>query len=184
MSTENKNSWMVWAIVILAIMNIATLLTVIYQKHQTEADAVVTEEGQPLSETASINYSGRYFRDQLSLTNKQMDRFTEFNPVFRGNVRSVNLNLNLLRQKMYSEMAAEKSDTMLLNSLSDSIGHMHANLKRMTYKYYLDLKNICDQEQQKKLEQLFSGMFVSDGPMGQYGKGGQQGRRRGRQFNN
>ena len=113
-----------------------------------------------------------------------MSRFVEFNPAFRENVRNINMDLNLLRQKMLSEMAAENCDTIRLNTLSDSIGILHANLKKVTYKYYIDIKNICDQQQQEKLEQLFGGMFASDGRMGQYGKGGQQGRRRGRQFNN
>ena len=48
--------------------------------------------------------------------------------------------------------------------------------------YYLNFKNICDQQQQKKLEQLFGEMFNSDLPMGQNGRGvqgGQGGRRYG-----
>jgi len=184
MKTENRYIWMVWVIVLLAVMNIATVITVIYQKHQAKMEEVVTEDSQPQAETASITYSGRYFRDQLSLTNAQMERFTAFNPVFRGNVRNINMNLNLLRQKMFSEMTAENYDTVKLNALSDSIGYLHSDLKKVTYKYYLDIKNICDQEQQKKLEQLFSGMFVSDSPRGQYGKGDPQGKGRGRPFNN
>ena len=81
-------------------------------------------------------------------------------------------------------MTAEKCDTIRLNTLSDSIGILHSNLKKATYKYYIDIKNICDTQQQEKLEQLFGGMFAGDGRMGKYGKGGQQGRRRGRPFNN
>ena len=38
--------------------------------------------------------------------------------------------------------------------------------------YYLNFKNICNQEQQKKLEQLFGEMFNSDIQMGQNGRGG------------
>ena len=127
---------------------------------------------------------GHYFHDQLSFNSEQMSRFVEFNPVFRENVSCINMNLNTLRQKMLSEMASGKYDTIRLNTLSDSIGILHANLKKVTYKYYLEIKNICDQQQQEKLEQLFSRMFANDSRMGQYGKGGQQGRRRGRQFNN
>ena len=57
---------------------------------------------------------------------------------------------------MLSEMAADNYDTIRLNTLSDSIGYLHADLKKVTYKYYLDIKNICDQQQQQKLEQLFA----------------------------
>ncbi len=107
MKTENKYSWMVWAIVILAVMNIATIITVIYNRNQPERRKLLLENNQAQSETTSIRYSGRWFRDQLNFNSEQMARFVEFNPVFRGNVRNINMDLNLLRQKMLSEMAAE-----------------------------------------------------------------------------
>jgi hypothetical protein len=184
MKTENKISWMAWAIIILAVMNVATIITVLYNRNQTRKEIVVAEYSQPRSETTSIRYSGRWFRDQLNFSSEQMDRFAEFNPAFRENVRNINIDLNILRQKMLFVMASEKCDTIRLNILSDSIGTLHADLKKITYKYYIDLKEISDQSQQEKLEQLFGGMFSSDGRMGQFGKGGQQGRRRGRQFTN
>jgi hypothetical protein len=183
MKTENK-SWMIWAVVILAVMNIATIITVIYNRNQIREEKVVVESNLLKAEATSTGYSGRWFRDQLNFSNDQMARFVEFNPAFRENVRNINMDLNLLRQKMLSEMATEKCDTIRLNILSDSIGILHGNLKKVTYKYYIEIKNICDQQQQEKLEQLFGGMFVSDHRMGQYGKGGQQGRGRGRQINN
>jgi len=183
MKTENKSNWMFWAIVLLAVMNVATIITVIYNRKQALNEKDVVEKSKFQPELTSVSYSGRWFRDQLNLNSEQMERFAEFNPAFRENVRNINMDLNLLRQKMLSEMASEKCDTIRLNTLSESIGIVHANLKKVTYKYYLDIKNICDQQQQEKLEQLFGGMFASDGRMGQYGKGGQQGRRRGRQNN-
>lgn len=184
MKTENKYSWMGWAIVVLALMNFATIITVIYNRNKDGNEEVIAESNLNQAETTSVRYSGRYFRDQLNFDSEQMSRFVEFNPVFRENVRNINNDLNLFRKQMLSEMAAENCDTTRLNSLSDSIGSLHADLKKLTCKYYLEIKNICNQQQQQKLEQLFGGMFASDGQMGQYGKGNQQGRRRGRQFNN
>lgn len=184
MRTENKYNWMTWAIIILALMNIATIVTVLYQKNRAEAVENSFSKSETGSENASVNYSGRYFRDQLSLDNDQMSKFMAINPTFRGSIRDINRKLNHTRQEMFSLMAAGEADTAKLNALSDTIGVLHANLKKETYRYYLDLKNICDTEQQKKLEELFRGMFVSESQMGQNGNAGQQGRRRGRPFNN
>lgn len=183
MKTEDKNRWMVWAIIILAVMNIATIATVIYNRNQSREEKAVVENIQLQSEISSIRYSGRWFRDQLNFTGEQMARFVEFNPAFRENVRNINMDLNLIRQKMLSEMAAVKCDTIRLNTLSDSVGTLHANLKKVTYKYYIDLRNICDHQQQEKLEQLFGGMFATDVQTGQHGKGASYGRGRGRRFN-
>ena len=184
MKPENKKGWMVWAIIILAIMNISTLLTIIINRNQTVQTETVNATEQVQSESASLGYSGRYFRDQLNLSRIQMDRFTEFNPVFRQQAREVNIELTKKRDRILTEMAAQNSDLIKLDMLSDSIGYLHAHLKKLTYRYYMDIKNICDKQQQQKLEQLFGEMFASDLPMGLHGKDGQNGRRYGRRFNN
>jgi len=184
METENKYRLMVWVVAVLALMNIATIITVIYNRNQTGSEKIFDGDNLNQVETTSTLYSGRWFRDQLNLNREQMSMFVEFNPLFRENVRNINNDLNSLRQQMLSEMAADNNDTRRLNTLSDSIGYLHADLKKVTYKYFLEIKNICDKQQQQKLELVFASMFASDGRMGQYGQGGQHGRHRGRQFNN
>jgi hypothetical protein len=179
MKAENRNRWMVWAIVALAILNITTLITVLYHKNQVVEKEVITTPDSIKSEKASVLYSGRYFRDELNLSNEQMDKFSQFNPEFRQEVRTINLKLADKRNDMLVEMAKKNSDKNKLNLLSDSIGFLHANLKKVTYMYYLNFKSICNQEQQKKLEQLFSEMFNSDLQMIQNGRGGPGGRRYG-----
>ena len=175
---------MVWAIVILAVMNIATILTVIYNRNQSDKEEIVPESGQVQSESASIKYSGRYFRDQLNLNSDQMARFKEFNPRFRQQVRDINIDLSKKRQRMLMEMSAADSDTAKLDMLSESIGCLHTDLKKLTYRYYMDFKKLCDKQQQEKLEQLFGEMFSTDIQMGQYGQRGPHGRGRGRKFSN
>lgn len=170
---------MIWAIIVLAVMNLTTLITLLYHKNKSDITGEAAQVEQSGSENASVKYSGRYFRDGLNLSSEQMKNFSEFNPVFRQNVSVINQSLNTLRRDMLDEMAKQNSDTNRLNNISDSIGYLHANLKKQTYQYYLNFKRICDEEQLLKLEQLFGEMFTSDAGMGQNGRGGQGGRRYG-----
>lgn len=183
MEKERKNSWMIWAIVILAAMNISTLITILYHRNLT---TVSDNENIPVITDTSPRFSGRYFRDQLGFSGEQLRIFMTLNNPFRQNVQRINHDLIRLRDMMLSEMASENCDTNRLNLLSDSIGIFHARLKRDTYRYYMDIKQICNSEQQQyKLEQMFSGMFATDGSLGQYGNRGQVNRRqRGRFINN
>jgi Spy/CpxP family protein refolding chaperone len=183
MKAESKQSLMVWAIVILAIMNFSTLATIAYHQYQSK-QYEVNPDLESQSEQASGNFSGRYFRDKLNLSSNQLEKFREFNPGFRQQAREINIELAEKRKQMLEEMAKSKSDTSRLNRLSDSIGNLHSGLKKITYKYYLDLKNICDEAQQKQLEQVFSGIFISDVSMGMQGKGGQKRHQNGKRFNN
>ena len=184
MKAENTNRWMVWAIAILAVMNLATLLTVIYHRNKVDEQETIVMPYQAQSERASVKYSGRYFRDELNLSDDQMKRFSEFNPEFRRKVMAINQSLDSKRHEMLLEMAEKNCDTNRLNLLSDSIGYLHASLKKQTYVYYMNFKNICTEQQQKRLEQLFGEMFSSDIQTGQHGRGSHGGRRFGRHTDN
>jgi hypothetical protein len=184
MKAVNKNNWMVWAIAVLAVMNLATLITIIYHRNKVDEQETIVMPDQAKSENASVKYSGRYFRDELNLSDDQMKMFSKFNPEFRQKVMVINRSLDSKRHEMLIEMAERNCDTNRLNLLSDSIGYLHASLKKQTYLYYINFKRICDEEQQKKLEQLFGEMFSSDIQMGQRGRGGQGGRRYGRRTEN
>jgi len=175
---------MIWAIVILAVMNISTLVTILYHKYQSDKTVTVSTSDPKQLETDSEKFSGRYFRDQLNLSSKQMDKFKEINPVFRPKARYITIELAEKRKQMLVEMAAAKSDTTRLNALSDSIGQLHSDLKKITYRYYLEIKGICIPEQQRKLEQIFGEMFTNDLQLGYPGNGGPRGGRQGRRFNN
>jgi hypothetical protein len=179
MKAVNKNNWMIWAIAVLAVMNITTIITVVHHRIKFVEQEVEVIPGQAKSENTSVKYSGRYFRDELNLSNEQMKRFSEFNPEFRQRVMAIDQNLYIMRHEMLVEMAKQICDTNRLNLLSDSIGELHASLKKQTYRYYMNFKRICNDQQQKRLEQLFGEIFNSDARMMQNGRGGQGGKRHG-----
>jgi len=182
MKPESKNRWMIWAIVILALMNISTIVTIIYHRHNKTESNLPMVSGGAQSENASLQFSGRYFRDQLNLTRDQMASFRQFNPEFRARVRNINISLIDKRHQMLKEMAGETSDNTRLDALSDSIGSLHAELKKLTYRYYIDFKKICDKQQQQKLEQLFGEMFATDIQTRRNGQRNPYGRGRGREI--
>lgn len=153
---------MVWALVFLAVMNISTLATILYHQRQSIKPAEPTTENQAQLEADASKFSGRYFRDKLQLDSEQMDKFRTFNPVFRTQARTITVELVRLRQEMMNEMSASHSDTIRLTKLSDSIGFLHRDLKKLTYRYYMDIKNMCNTAQQKQLQLLFNSMFTND----------------------
>lgn len=183
MKSENKYSILVWAIVVLAVLNISTILTVLYHKYQSDKVAGLSADSKQ-AELDSERFSGRYFRDELNMNNAQMEKFKVINPAFRPKARFITIELAEKRREMLHEMASAGSDTSRLNELSDSIGILHSELKKITYRYYLEMKEICTPEQQVKLEKIFGEMFANDAPLGSSGKGGARGWQGGRRFNN
>ncbi len=174
---------MIWAIVVLAVMNISTLGTILYHQYQSNRPVANSLPRQNQLETDAEKFSGRYFRDKLNLNENQMDIFRETNRVFRQQARDITIELSAIRNEMLVEMASANADTNKLNPLSESIGRLHSRLKKLTFKYYLDIKSISNTEQQKQLEQLFSEMFTNDA-MGFPGRNGQGWQHRRRMINN
>ncbi len=162
MNSKNGHNWMIWVIVALVLLNASTVATIIYNRHKLSGsnETIISVRDNP--EVGNEKYSGRYFRDKLNLNRNQMRRFSEFNPEFRQQAMGINIDLATIRKEMIAEMSAMDCDTSRLNSLSDSIGILHAKLKRYTYRYYIDLKDVCDAEQDVLLEQLFENMFTDD----------------------
>lgn len=172
-----KAKTFIWIITLLLIINISAIVTMLYHKKQEkQSEGVSNSYVEAMQSQPSMQYSGRWFRDELQLTREQMAEFSQFNPVFRQKVRSINFDLADKRQQMLDELAAEKSDTTLLNGLSDSIGALHSELKKATYAYYLEFKRICTPDQQEKLHDIFNNMFEGEMPAG--GRRGMQGGRR------
>lgn len=173
MKMMNKQTLLIWAVVVLVVLNLSTLATFFFLQ-QPERDVKAPAQ----LETYAEKYSGRYFRDQLNLDRDQMDHFRGFNPPFRKKALEISEAMTQTRKAMLEEMAAPVCDTLKLNRMADSIGSLHRDLKNLTWHYYLDLKSICTPDQQVLLKKLFTDMFINDIPMGHPGRG--QGWQRGR----
>ena len=179
MKAETKNNLMVWAIVILAVMNISTLVTILYHQYHTSLPGLNPILGHRSFGPNDEKFSGRFFQERLNLDSMQMKEFRQISPAFRNHARLIADELAIKRNEMFTEMNAVNCDTSRLNELSDSIGYLHASLKKLTYRYYFDMKNICNPDQQKRLEEMVGMMFPNENRMNFQGRMGRQGMHRG-----
>ena len=72
---------MIWAIALLAVMNITTILTIIYHRHETRPGINMPVSDITGGDNASVRFSGRWFRDELDLSAEQMNRFRDFKDI-------------------------------------------------------------------------------------------------------
>ena len=157
----NKNSSriLIYAVIFLAVLNVTTFISIGINVRNTKKELPYASNNE--IKTAQ-NFNGRYFRDKLKLSPTQMDSFRIVNNQFRSQARRINDDLNLLRSNMMNEMKRAYPDTIKLMVQSDSVGMMHAGLKKLTYKYYLGIKSICSEEQASELNNIFEQFFNAD----------------------
>jgi len=173
MKNRTKNRVLTYAVIALAVMNIATFATIGYHVYHSEEDQTAVSNQ---IEGDAQAYSDRYFRDRLGFTAQQMTSFKAFSTDFRQQARTINQNLIQCRISMMDEMEQVQPDLTKLENLSDSIGRLHASLKHYTYGFYLDIKEISSETQTQELNSMFEEFFVNDYRMGSQGAGRQQGR--------
>lgn len=151
MASKNTYRILVWVIVILAATSLSMGISFWYHKQQ---DKKAAQKQQQQVEMPSEQRT-RFFREQLNLRQDQMDIFRELNRNYNRSARRVSNELESLRIKMVEEMGLESPNQEQLDSISVNIGNLHADLKKLTIQYYLDMKEVCDENQQQKLNEIF-----------------------------
>lgn len=155
-----KTQILTWAVVFLAVTNVATIGTILYHNYrekQVKASVAIN------STDGNNMINGRYLRQTLGFDNEQIAAFREINQSFRPAVHELTMMIDSLKTNMFSEMQKASPDTVLLRTLSGRIGEMHGQLKYETYNFFLKLKNICTPEQAKELEKTFQPLFKTEG---------------------
>lgn len=173
MKTDTKYSRMIWIIVILVATNLSTVGSFYYHRFQEAKANELKEETQT---TIPGEQRTRFFRDELNLDADQIDRFRNINRTFNRTARGIELDLAQLRQNLIDELGKENTDSTTLNKLAGDIGENHRELKLITTTFYLDMKNICNTEQQIKLHKIFQSMLDKDSQVNLPQPGNQRGR--------
>jgi len=169
----NKTKLLIWSVVLLVILNLTTIGTILYHNYREKADnktIVLNTEGNNM-------LNGRFFRQTLGFNEAQMDVFRNANREFRPKANGIILQIDSLKNEMFTELKKTKSDTVKLNALSHETGNLHAELKQETNRFYLKIKTVCTPQQLEQLQTTFTPLFRNAACDGK-GMGG-QGRRRG-----
>jgi Spy/CpxP family protein refolding chaperone len=118
----------------------------------------------------------RFFRDELSLSDKQIDQFRDINRTFNRTARNIEADLAQLRKELIDELGTQNPDNSKLDKLAIEIGENHRELKQVTTTFYLDMKAICNSGQQAKLHEIFQSMLNKDNQVNLPRPGNQGGR--------
>jgi len=154
MGQKNKYRILIWIVVILAATNLSMGISFWYHKQQDKKAAIKAEETIEMPSEQRT----RFFREQLNLRPDQMDSFRELNRNYNRDARQISFQLESLRVDMVEEMGQNNPSQKTLGNITENIGTLHTDLKELTISYYLDMKEVCDENQQEKLNEIFISM--------------------------
>lgn len=173
MIPNTKYRILIWIIVILVATNVSTIGSFYY--HQMP-EAKTQETKQEDQKVIPGEQRTRFFRDQLSLNDEQLDQFRDINRTFNRTARGIEMNLAQLREDLITELGKQNPDSVHLDQMAIEVGNSHRKLKQVTTTFYLNMKKICTAEQQIKLHEIFQSMLNKDNQVNLPQPGNQGGR--------
>ncbi len=152
MTNQNKYRILIWVVFILVATNLSMGISFLYHKEQESNQKALTEE---MNGDMPAQQRTRYFREQLDLNSQQVDVFRNLNRNYNRTAGQIQNQLSGLRMEMVNELGKEQPDTLKLDSIANRIGELHKELKKETSSFYLAMKEVSTEEQQKKLHVIF-----------------------------
>ena len=111
-----------------------------------------------------------FIAHELNFNPVQREAFEQQERKFMFDTRSVHFKIDLLQQQLYNTIYNEKTDQHYLDSISNVIGGLEAEINNMTYDHLIQIKNLCDEGQQEKYKTLLNDLLKTlrpkpkDGP--------------------
>lgn len=148
-----KKNWIIILILFLLAANVAFVVTLIVgDKYANVEDVVEAQEGRRVREGR-----GRFeehVSQELKFSEAQKIQMKEFKRDFNQNKCGLSKGMLDLKTKYFDLLSAEQTNNDELIGIADSLGILHAKIILLEYKYYRELRSICDEEQSQQLDSL------------------------------
>ena len=156
MDTKTKKTLLISTIILLIVINVSALATIYYNsKIRTKKLA----EMNNLKEEIQIRGMHRFIRDELKLSDEQFIQFKEVTITNMRKSHEIALELNKKRLDMINEIAKENPNPNTLDKIARDVGSLHYELKKTTISHFLELKEICNDDQLETLQKIFMQMI-------------------------
>jgi len=151
MELYKKNRLLFWIMIVLIVINIATLTSFFIFSKQGVTPAPVC---RVMSDSTC---SG--FCTKLNLSATQVEKVEIINRNYKNNASTFVMNIKNKRVEILDELNKDKPDTLLTNKLTGEVSVLQSLLQRESIRQYLELKKVCTPEQAQRLSALYRDLY-------------------------
>ena len=156
MDTKTKKTLLIGTIILLIVINVSALATIYYN---SKIRIKKLAEMNNLKEEVQIRGMHRFIREELKLTDEQFKQFKGITITNMKISHEIVIELNKKRLDMMNEIANVNPNMKTLDNIASDIGSLHYELKKTTISHFLELKEICNDDQQESLQKIFMQMI-------------------------
>jgi len=99
--------------------------------------------------------SNEFLKEELQLNQVQFDSINRLDQINFEHYQRILRLLCSNRKILLKELSKTTTDKDAINKITLRIGHLHTALKRQTVNHLLNIKKVCNKDQQEKLRILF-----------------------------
>ena len=161
MDIFKQKRYLVLLVILLVILNLATLLMIWLNK--PPAPMMERQRRGPGEETAHIQ---QLLKDELGFDETQTKQYLKMQTEQREKVLRLQNEIQQIKKQMFDEVLQDNPKPTLSDSLLALTQEKMVTLEQTTYSYLLDLKKLCKPEQRDKLKFLIGEFFRQNPPKG------------------
>lgn len=150
MDLFKKNKLLGSLVFLLVFVNTALLAAFWVHKMRTPIHSPPHRQHRPGGEDSEN--MRRFLEAELAFGESQIEDYMLLQSRHRDQVDRLNREIRLLKKEMFDEILKENPRTAHSDSLLDLSLAGQAEIERLTLQYFLDLKALCEPEQQRKLQ--------------------------------
>ncbi|MCF8380701.1 MAG: hypothetical protein K9H49_14100 [Bacteroidales bacterium] len=148
METQKRHRITKWLNIFLLVINVSAITTIIGMNKGTSTKIVNDQFS-----------SDEFLKKELNLTPEQYRTISELDAkIFRSYQALLDMQCEEQFKLLY-ELTQENPSPEKLDSLATKIGKIHTGIKRQTIKHFINIKSICDEDQEELLNKILIGMM-------------------------
>jgi len=159
MDIFKQRRFLIFLVVLLVVLNLGTI-TLLWLGRPAPPPPVLNP-GNSGSEHARLE---ALLKKELKFDGKQIKQYFQLREKHRQQLQQLNREIRKLKKQMFDAVFSKDPQPTLSDSLLNLSLQKQAELEQLTYRHFLELKKLCDPNQQNQLKLLVGEFFRQQNP--------------------
>jgi len=160
MDIITKNRFTFWIILILLFFNIAAVTMIWIDRKGPRTGPPIHERPVHSERTLEL------LQQELGFTDEQIIKYDQLRRRHARQTQPLIHELQQLKRKIMDDILAGNPDSEYVQETARRIGELQAQVEHLTFTHFLDLKELCGEEQVQQLKELIRAFHSRNRPQG------------------
>src|SRR5215217_5846986 len=152
MAITSKLNWLVIAVILLAVVNLAFLGFIWFEQKEKEQ---IREQPKDARD---------YLVTELNLNNKQQQQFDSLRKIHFQQMNTDRNEMRKLKDAFFGQLQNDSNSAA--NGLGQQIGDLQTKIDLNTFHHFAALRSICSNEQKQKFDKIIQNVLINMGRPG------------------